>query len=368
MNYMRKISPIHYLFGCRFDCLINLLMQNKFKIVKGKRGQTFAIVIVALLGYPFVLLESLFSHIFINRRKIKQQPLFVLGFWRSGTTYLQNMLCEDKQFSYLNTVTSYSNNCCILLKPLVTAYMKKFSSEFRFMDNMESNINSPCEEEFAVANRTTKSIIHMATFPRNFELYKKFTFTKNLSRKETQKWKKDYLKVIKKVSFINKQKPLILKSPDNTCHVKELNELFPESNYIYIYRNPYKVVCSFKHTIKKMIEHFSLQQVPEDEQIEDFVIDIYKQIMKQYKIDKKALDGRLIEIKYEDFVKSPIKYLQEIYSKFNISGFEFAKENFEKLLESQKDYKTNTYEIKDSLKQKIQNELSEVFYDYGYDM
>lgn len=365
---MKKISPIHYLFGCRFDVLIKLLIQNRFKIAKGKKLQTFAMLLISLISYPFVLLESLFSHIFINSKQIKKQPLFILGFWRSGTTYLQNMLCEDNQFAYLNTITSYGNNYCICLKPIVKAYMKKFAHRFRFMDNMENHINSPCEEEFAIANKTTKSIIHMSTFPQNFELYKKFAFVRNLSNKETKKWKSDYLKVIKKVSFINKQKPLLLKSPDNTCHIKELCEIFKQSNYIYIYRNPYKVICSFKHTIKKMMEHFSLQEIPDDDTIENFVIDFYKQTMNQYKKDKELIKDRLIEIKYEDFIKSPIKYLQEIYLKFNISGFEKAKINFENLIEKQKDYKTNTYEIKDSLKQKIQSELSDIFRDYGYEM
>lgn len=363
---MKKISPIHYLFACRFDCLMNLLVQNKLKIAKGKRLQLFAMLLVSLLTYPFVLIEELFSHFFINKRKIEKPPLFILGFWRSGTTYLQNLLCEDKQFGFLNTVTSYSNNCCITLKPIVTAFMKKYSADFRFMDAMESKVNSPCEEEFAVANRTTKSLVHMAVFPENFELYQKFTFTKNLNDKEIKKWKKDYEKVIKKVYFINKEKPLILKSPDNTCHTKELAEMFPTSKFVYIYRNPYKVICSFKHTITKMIEHFSLQEMPTEEKIEDFVIDLYKQTMAQYKQDKETFKDRLIEIKYEDFVKAPMKYLQEIYTKFEIQGFE--EEKFEELLNRQKNYKTNHYEISERLKRKIQSELKSVFQDYGYEM
>ena len=191
-NYMKKISPIHYLFACRFDCMVKLLVQNKFKIAKGKRWQLFAMLLISLLTYPFVLIEELFSHFCINKKKIEKSPLFILGFWRSGTTYLQNLLCEDEQFGFLNTVTSYTNNFCMTLKPIVIAFMKKYSADFRFMDNMESTLNSPCEEEFAVANRTTKSMVHSSVFPENFELYKKFTFPKNLSAKEIEKWKKDY--------------------------------------------------------------------------------------------------------------------------------------------------------------------------------
>lgn len=363
---MKKISPIHYLFACRFDCMVKLLVQNKGKIAKGKRWQVLAILLVSLLTYPFVLIEELFCKFWVNHRTMENAPLFILGFWRSGTTYLQNLICEDQQFGFLNTVTSYANNFCMTLEPIATAFMKKYAVDFRFMDNMESKLNSPCEEEFAVANRTTKSLVHMAVFPENFELYQKFTFTKNLSEKEIKKWKKDYEKVIKKVYFMNKQRRLVLKSPDHTCHAKVLCEMFPKAQFVYIYRDPYKVICSFKHTITKMIEHFSFQEMPEEEKIEDFVIDLYKQAMEQYKQDKKYFENRLIEIKYEDFVKAPMKFLREIYGKFEIQ--DFKEEKFEKLLNRQKDYQTNQYEISERLKEKIQRELENVFHEYGYEM
>jgi len=276
---MKKISLIHYLYGCRLDCLIKLMVQNKFEIRKGKRLQFFAIFFTSLVSYPFAIIESIISSI-LHRKNMEKEPLFILGFWRSGTTYLQNMLCKDEQFAYLNTITAYSNNYCMLLKPIVSAYMKKYSNDFRFMDNMECKIDSPCEEEFAFGNRTTKSIVHMSVFPENFELYKKFAFFENLSDRELKKWKKDYNKIIKKVYFLNHKKQLLLKSPDNTCHAKELSEMFPTSKFVYIYRNPYKVICSFKHTVIKMIEYFSFQEMPEEERVEDFVIDLYKEVMR----------------------------------------------------------------------------------------
>ncbi len=219
-----------------------------------------------------------------------------------------------------------------------------------------------------MANRTTNSLVHMSVFPQNFEFYKKFAFTENLTPTELQNWKKNYLKVIKKTYFINKKKPLILKSPDNTCHSKALSEMFPTSKFICIYRNPYKVICSFKHTITKMMEHFSLQELPSENQIEDFVIAIYKKTMEQYKKDKIHFADRLIEIKYEDFIKSPLAYLQKIYDKLDLPNFEKNQKNFENFLESQKNYQTNQYELDEHFKLKIQKNLQEIFEDYGYEL
>ncbi len=94
---MKKISPIHYLFACRFDTLVKLLVQNKFKLAKEKRLQSFAITLLSLLTYPFTLMETLLSYLFFDKKEIEYSPVFILGFWRSGTTYLQNILCQDER-------------------------------------------------------------------------------------------------------------------------------------------------------------------------------------------------------------------------------------------------------------------------------
>lgn len=364
----KKISIVHYLLGCRFDVLVRLLAENKFKIAKEKIPQTIFMLLLSLILFPFALIEELYEKIFVYHKKIEKEPLFILGFWRSGTTYLQDILCLDENYSYIDTVKTYTSNNSILLKRPLRAIMKKYANEFRFMDNVKNDVDSPCEEEFAMADKTTKSLVHLSTFVKNADYYKDFILINKMSEKEQKKWKKIYEHFIKKVYFLNKEKPLILKSPDNTGHSAELAEMFPNSKFVYIYRNPYKIICSFKHTINCMIEHFSLQGTPTEEEVEDIVIDIYKNTMTQYRIDKEKFKDKLIEIKYEDFVKNPMPYLEKIYTELEIGDFEKMKPIFEEYINSKKDYKTNTYEIPDRLKKKIQDNLGEFFEEYGYEM
>lgn len=47
------------------------------------------------------------------------------------------------------------------------------------------------------------------------------------------------------------------------------------------------------------------------EESESVVLDIYEQLYKHYLADKENIpEGKLIEIKYEDFVKNPKEYIQ----------------------------------------------------------
>src|SRR5262245_54323896 len=47
-------------------------------------------------------LESLVYSSRIRDTKVERPPIFVLGFWRSGTTLLHNLITSDPQFTFAN--------------------------------------------------------------------------------------------------------------------------------------------------------------------------------------------------------------------------------------------------------------------------
>ena len=78
--------------------------------------------------------------------------------------------------------------------------------------------------------------------------------------------------------------------------------------------------------------------------------------MKSLLEQKKLIpDENLIEIRYEDLVANPLNQVKEIYKNLNLDGFQKAKPEFIKYLDSKKDYKTNVYKIDDKIIEKIKN-------------
>jgi len=79
-------------------------------------------------------------------------------------------------------------------------------------------------------------------FARNAEeqFQKSIHFT-NLNDEEKSRWKDNYLKFMKSITFENFRKRLILKNPANTARIPNLLELLPDAKFIHFYRNPYKV-------------------------------------------------------------------------------------------------------------------------------
>ena len=358
----------NYIVGCRFDNWIRLLWQNKFRIKPSCIPKAIYITLVSFVMFFPAMLEKLIYGRKIKNTNIDKPPVFILGHWRSGTTYIFNVMAQDEQFAYFDAVSVFTHNNFLLMGKMIRKILAKSMPEKRPMDDIKYTTYVPQEELYAYGSQIPECIIHMSAFPHNGDFYRNMAFKKCMTPKQYKRFCKAYLGILKKLTFAKKGKELLLKSPDNTCRVGVINEMFPNAKFIHIYRNPYRVILSTIGLFKTMFPMFSLQGFPDDEYVENFILDLYARLYTQYIEDKKNIpEDRLVEIAYEDFVKDPVNMLGDIYEKLGIDGFEEAKPRFEKYIESLGDYKTNNFVLSDALKKKINDKLG-YFIDYfGYD-
>ena len=61
------------------------------------------VTITTLLCAPFRLIQTLFFSQKIKNTQITQDPLFIIGHYRSGTTFLQNIITQDPQWGFVST-------------------------------------------------------------------------------------------------------------------------------------------------------------------------------------------------------------------------------------------------------------------------
>lgn len=259
MGYIRALS-IQFLLGCTLSNWVKLLWQNRDKPIYWKSLPKFIyITVVIILLTPVRLIEKIVFDIKVKKTKIDLDPVFVLGHWRSGTTYLVNMLSQDEQFGVTNAIHCFCPNMFLSCYKALEWLLGRILPKNRHMDNVPLDTVSSQEEEFAIANMSTISNYHLCFFPRNHLKYQKYAYFKDMSDEEIKEWKEKYLFILKKVTYQLKGKRLLLKSPTNTSRVKHLLELFPNAKFIHIYRNPYKVYVSTKRLYEKFFPVFELQ-------------------------------------------------------------------------------------------------------------
>src|ERR687898_1435915 len=75
-----------------------------------------------------------------------REPLFVLGHWRSGTTYLHNLLALDKRFAHPN-VWRVLNPHTFLTTERYSDIVKLASPKTRLIDSMDLGAEVPRSEE-----------------------------------------------------------------------------------------------------------------------------------------------------------------------------------------------------------------------------
>lgn len=369
MEKKKKFLKIYMLssVGNSFTNWLRILAANKFKVGFKYIPRAIIVTFITIILSPFVFLEKLIYNKKIKKAKVIS-PVFIIGHMRSGTTFLHYLMSKDERFAYPTTTEAIFPWVFLTLNKILRAFMSLVLPQKRPMDNMKINENLPQEEELAIANLCPYSPNNGAYFPKNLEeFYHKYSLFENVSEKVIKEWKKTYLYFLKKISYKSEGKQILSKSLVNAGRINLLLQMFPDAKFIFIYRNPYKVFLSTKKLYKKFIfEHMAFHDISDNE-LENIMLRLAKIGYIKYFKDRELIkNGNLIEVKFEEFVKNPIKNLEKIYNTLNIDDFEKAKPGFISLANDYENYKPDKYEIKDSLREKIYKELKIIFDKYGY--
>jgi omega-hydroxy-beta-dihydromenaquinone-9 sulfotransferase len=366
-----EASAMHYLQCGTPSTVFKLLWNNRKRLSLKEFPKIFHVIFMSLVLSPIAFLENLFHARKIANTVVEKPPIFIVGHWRSGTTYLTSIMTKDESKAYFKAEQTYSFPVFITIGNLLKAAYNKVLPNKRPMDNMDMGRNEPQEENFAMATMIEESIMHMMSFPSNARFFAKCAFYNELNDKTRKKVRDCYLNIIKKLTYHTGGKQLVLKSPDNTCRVDMLLELFPDAKFIHIYRNPYKVFPSTVGMFNKLFPIFSLEDIEKNsqEEVQEVIMDIYEKLYLQYLKDKELIPKEnLIELKYEEFVKDPMGHVEAIYHDLKIDGFEKDKEKMQQYVDAKKSYKTNNYLIDNKHKRSLNRKLKFFFDKYGYEI
>ncbi len=340
--------------------LFGISTRQWFHLVKKNGGidlqylhRALFITIISLGATPIRMLFKRKYEKKINDVTVHDPPVFIIGHWRSGTTYLHELLSNDPQFCYTTLWSTLLPEGSLILEPM-KRFLARFLPSERPMDAIKVDMDGPYEDEAALAVLYPWSFFHCLHFPQNAEeQYLKSIHFQGLSSKEKNQWKATYLKFIKTVLYKNPGKRFLSKNPPNTARIATLLELFPEAKFIHIYRSPYLVYLSTKKMRTRVLDKLALQDASEKE-LEKQVISNYIRLMTSFFEQKERLQiDRFVEVRYEDLIADPMKHLKHIYQTLKIPGFETAIPELMKYLERQSEYKTNVYSIDQKIVQHV---------------
>ncbi len=236
-------------------------------------------------------------------------PVFILGHWRSGTTLLHNMMALDDQFAYPR-IYQVSNPHTFLRMPIerIVERQKQTSQKrTRPMDNVEFDLMSAAEDEFATCPMSIRSHMIAWSFLRQEPFYDRFLTFREAPREDYERWRKSLVWFLKKVVYKYDCCRPLLKSPQHTGRIRFLLEQFPNARFVHVRRNPYVVFRSTQRLYDTGILPHAFQSSPGPDFAVDGILRRYKEMYDAFFEDRALIPaGHYTEIAFEDLEQDMI--------------------------------------------------------------
>jgi hypothetical protein len=315
--------------------------------------KTFLSSIVVVISALFQWYEKIYYNVQCKKYVLKADPVFIIGHWRTGTTFLHNLMSQDPQMGYVTTYqTVFPNN--LMSKFIFRTFMRAQIPEKRPGDNVRLNVSYPQEEEFALTNIHPYNYYQFMYFPAYYkEYYEKYIRFEHVSETKKMGWKQSYQRMVKKAMMNSAGCIPVLKNPCNTGRIRMILEMYPHARFIYILRNPVIVFLSSKKFFTELLPTLWFHKLDESD-LEEMIFSTYIKLLNDYQDTKSLVPAEnLIEIKFEDYEKDPLDFLRNLYTQFNIPDFKKVEPVLSAYIERMSGYKKNKYVISGDLLDKI---------------
>ena len=333
--------------------------------------RTLITLLINLINWPFRTYEKLFINKKYSQATIEKDPIFIIGHWRSGTTHLHNILCQDPQMAYVTTFQSVFPDTLFNKagRFLFEGFARILIPGTRKGDNVTLGTTLPQEEEFALGDKTPVCFYYFWMFPRSLhKFYQQFIRLIQVDSKTIYAWKKDYKLLISKAIKNTGGTRFLSKNPPNTGRIEELLDMFPNARFIHIHRNPVEVYVSTQNFFDKMLPHLQLQSI-EPAALDAHIFELYKNLMQDYLKQRDLIPkGHLAELSFETLEADPKACIYNLYKDLGLDGYDTSATHFDHYLNKMKSYRKNKHQITATLMDKIQTEWGFAMKEWGYDL
>ncbi|MCH2188193.1 sulfotransferase [Myxococcota bacterium] len=304
----------------------------------------------------------------LRRHQFESPPVFLLGFGRSGTTHLHNLLWQDERFGVLTNYQASVHPIALSGRGWLDRYLEDKMPSKRPMDNVAVSLDSPQEEEIALLNLTADAPLHFMSFPEALpDIYERWVSRLGQDARDVQLWKREYMEVVRKASVIASGKRLVLKTPPNTARIPILLDLFPDAAFVNIVRNPYRVFQSMRNMYRKVMPGQAMQDFSW-EAIDAWVLSAYRDLMLKYLNDRDLLDSKsLFEIRYEELDARPMEVLESVYGSLGLPDFSATASRVQSYLDGLGVFEKNDFAYPDDVVRTVNEHWGFAFDAFGYE-
>jgi hypothetical protein len=342
-----------------------LLARHRFAIDWPRLPMACLMSVLSLMNSLLALLQTVFLGRKIARTEITEDPIFIVGHWRSGTTLLHELLVLDARHTFPTTYQCFTPNHFLVSDRVFPPLLRSLLPEKRPTDNMPAGWERPQEDEFALCNMGVRSPYLMIAFPNLPPQDTEYLDMEHVPPEGLRRWKERFLWFLRCIT-VRSPKRIVLKSPPHTCRIKVLLEMFPRARFVHIVRHPYAVFPSTVKLWRRLSTDQGLQ-VPTGEGLEEHVYQTMVRMYDAFERQRPLIPaGHFCEVRYEDLVQDPIGQVRRVYEELGLGGFDHALPALEHYMAGQAGYRTNRFNLPPETRAEIVRRWQFFFDRYGY--
>lgn len=332
-------------FGdCRFQAGLTKLLEsiNKEAKLHSTGKNLIQQLILRLLVNRLNMQDDFKRHPEILETPI-EQPLFIVGLPRTGSTYLHNLLAQDLSNRWLHLWEAFTPSpspdpLTVVTDPRIKktqesfAAYEKFSPESSAMHKYDACSPEEClwllQHDF-----TCISFNFLAELP---------SYAQWIKTQDMVPVYQYYRQQLQLLSWKWRTNRWVLKNPFHTADLSALKTVFPDARFIHLHRDPLEVTASYSRLIEKLRPAYSNKSTRQTigKEVQDMLSYQIKQGMEAL---ENIPQSQICNIQFDQLVNDPKATVKQIYEYF---GYEFTQEmkhNLNQYIDENPRYKHGKY-------------------------
>ncbi len=343
-----------------------LLWDHRFRVDLVRIPMAFLVSLVTPTVSFLSFIQRMLYGSKIRDTKIEMPPIFIVGHWRSGTTYLHELMALDERLGWPNTYQCFSPRHWLITEKWLAPLLSFLLPKERPMDNMELGWDRPQEDEFAMVGYGAPTPYLRIAFPNEPDPYPELYDMKDVDPKVLRPFATAIVAFVKALTFRYKKR-ILLKSPPHTGRISFLAKAFPGAKFIHITRHP-DALLSSTCRLWESLDAVNGLQIPRNEHLREFVLDTFERMYAGFDRQRPHIDPKnIVDIRYEDLVANPVGSVRSLYETLSLGDFEPVAPKIEAYTAERKSYQTNKHKLDDESKAEIRRRWANYFRNYGYE-
>lgn len=349
----------------RFGRLARVLGRNKISWNPRTLTRVLFLLQSSLWSEIFAVVENLYFGKHIKNLPCPQDPVFIIGHWRTGTTLLFKLMSLDEQFTAPTLFQVAEPDSMLTSHSYYKPIMKALVNDTRPMDNVRMGMDEPQEDEYAIYRLTGDSPLERLVFPRH-ETYFLQEWAQKMTAFSTEEAFEAQIKNFFTKLRFHKQGTILSKNPFHSFRLLTLLRIFPGARVIQIHRHPFNVVPSTINMWDILQKENALNNDLHKHDVQE-ICRVMNILNEKITAGIKALPERnYAEIMFEDLEKDPVTVIRQLYSALGLDFSEQLERKIVEYMTRNLNFKKNSFTLSENEKTLISSELKDYMRKYSY--